>query len=128
MPVKYKASSVKSKLKDEGKTYYIARCCERNLIDFRGLAELISMRTSASKADVALVLTALGDLIPELLSNNYNLHLKPLGVFSLSLKSRIEEKPEDVDRFSVKAVGIHFRPDNEMKQQLKNVTLQKAQK
>ncbi len=126
MAVKFKASPVRSRLREEGKVFYIARACERETIDFRGLARLISERSTASRADVALVLTALGDLIPELLTNNYSIHLKPLGVFSLSLKSRLEEKPEEVDRFSVTGAAIQFRPDKEMKEIVREISLQKT--
>ncbi|MBM3435058.1 MAG: hypothetical protein FJY07_02445 [Bacteroidetes bacterium] len=66
------------------------------------------------------------DLIPELLMNNGIVHLKPLGVFSLSFKCKPEDSPDKITYRSVTDIRIQFRPDPELKRRLMNTVVRKG--
>ena len=125
MTVYYKISPVKSHFDPEGKVRYIARPCKRRKINIDEISEIISTRSSFSKPDVMGVLYSFVDLIPELLMDNYTVHLKPLGVFSLSYKSKSGENPEDISLRSVTEVRMQFRPDPEVKRMLMKTEVRK---
>jgi predicted histone-like DNA-binding protein len=125
MTVYYKISPVKSHFDPEGKVRYIARPCKRRKINIDEISEIISTRSSFSKPDVMGVLYSFVDLIPELLMENCMVHLKPLGVFSLSYKSKSVENPEDISLRSVTEVRMQFRPDPEVKRMLMKTEVRK---
>lgn len=125
MTVYYKVSSVKSHFDPEGKVRYIARPSKRRKINIEEIGEIISTRSSFSKPDVIGILYSFADLIPELLMDNNSVHMKPLGVFSLSYKSKSVENPEDITFRSVTEVRMQFRPDPEVKRMLMNTEVRK---
>jgi predicted histone-like DNA-binding protein len=125
MTVYYKVSTVKSHFDPEGKVRYIARPCKRKKINIEEISEIISTRSSFSKPDVIGILYSFADLIPELLMDNYTVHLKPLGVYSLSFKCKPEEQPDDISYRSVTEVRMQFRPDPEVKRMLMNTEVRK---
>jgi predicted histone-like DNA-binding protein len=126
MPVYYQISPVKSHFDPEGKVRYIARPCKRNKIPVKEVCELIAMRSSGTEADVMHSLYSVMDLIPELLMNNGIVHLKPLGVFSLSFKCKPEDSPEKIKNTSVTDFRMQFRPDPELKRRLMNTVVRKG--
>ncbi len=126
MAVKYKVTPVRSPLSAGGQTRYIARPCERKKLDINKLSEYISDRSTVSRIDVMAVVIAFAELIPELLLDNHNIHIPPLGVFSVSFKSEIHETPEEVNSKSIKKLKIQFRPGKELKGKLKVPDITKA--
>lgn len=126
MPVYYQISPVKSHFDPEGKVRYIARPCKRDKIMMEKICQIIDQRTTFSPGDIMGVLHSFFDLIPELLMNNGIVHLKPLGVFSLSFKCKAEESPEDITYRSVSDFRIQFRPDPELKRRLLNTEVRKG--
>lgn len=104
---------------------YIARPSKRRKINIEEIGEIISTRSSFSKPDVIGILYSFADLIPELLMDNNSVHMKPLGVFSLSYKSKSVENPEDITFRSVTEVRMQFRPDPEVKRMLMNTEVRK---
>jgi predicted histone-like DNA-binding protein len=125
MTVYYKISPVKSHLEPDGKVRYIARPCKRQKINIDQIGEIISTRSSYSKPDVIGMLHMFAELVPELLKDNYSVHLKPLGVYSLSFKSKSVENPEDISFRSVTELRMQFRPDPEVKRKLINTVVRK---
>ena len=126
MTLLYKPSAVKSHFDTSGKLRYIARPCKRKVIKTSELSRMISKRSTLSQADVAATLYAFEELIPELLLDNNSVHLKPLGVFSLSFKSNVEDEEVNITHNSITDIRLQFRPDAILKQKLKNATLKKS--
>ncbi len=126
MSINYQISPVKSHFDPEDKVRYIARPTKRTIIGMKKISQMINQRTTASPADIMLVLYSFIDLIPELLMDNYIVHLKPFGIFSLSFKCKPEENPEDVSYNSISELRIQFRPDPEIKLQLREAKIRKA--
>lgn len=125
MTVYYKVSPVKSHFEPEGKVRYIARPSKRKKITIDQVSKMISERSSLSKPDVMGVLYSFAELVPELIKDNYIVQLKPLGVYSLSFKSKSVENPEDISFRSVTEVRMQFRPDPEVKRKLMNTVVRK---
>lgn len=126
MAVVYKATSVKNNLAGQGSTRFIARPAGRKTADLNRVCKIISANSTLSPTDVYAVLRAFADLVPDLLLENYNVHLPPLGIFSLTFKSESYETLEEVTHNSVKKVQMQFRPDKEIIQRLKGVTVRKG--
>ena len=125
MTVYYKVSPVKSHFEPEVKVRYIARPSKRKKITIDQVSKMISERSSLSKPDVMGVLYSFAELVPELIKDNYIVQLKPLGVYSLSFKSKSVENPEDISFRSVTEVRMQFRPDPEVKRKLMNTVVRK---
>lgn len=126
MTVLYKVAALKSHFDPEKKVRYHARQVKTKIMDTDGLCDIISRRTTASAADVSLILGAFRDIIPELLLENYTVHLENFGVFSLSLNSRVEDSPEKITYRSVEKVNMHFRPSVKIKKVLKGAVIRKG--
>ncbi|WP_026473687.1 HU family DNA-binding protein [Alkaliflexus imshenetskii] len=84
------------------------------------IAREIQRRTTASRADVQLVLTALLDLMPELLLSGNTLHLDGFGTFRLHAKVLTESTARAVTSKNIKALRLSFIPDKGLKQNLQS--------
>ena len=126
MPVLYKITPVKGGLNPEKKTRYIAFPCKRQKADVRMIARMIAERSSLSSGNALSALNSLAEIVPNLLAENYTVHLPPLGIFSLSFSSESYENEEDVNFRSVKKVKMKFRADKEIIKKLKNVEVRKG--
>lgn len=121
MAIKFKATPVKSHLDQSGGTKYIARTVKRAKADFRLISDMISERSTLSSPDIIAVLYAFAEVVPELLLDNYSVHLPPLGIFSISLKSAVHENAADVRAASVREIRLQFRPDKEISRKLNTI-------
>ena len=126
MTVLYQVSPVKSHLNEDGQTKYLARASNRKIADLVMISRMMSKRSTLNVADITAVLTSLAEIVPELLLDNYTVHLPPLGIFSLSIKSEVLNTPEEVNRSSIKEVKIQFLPDKAIVNELKGVELEKV--
>lgn len=126
MSLLYKVSAIISHFDPVQKTRYIARPCNRTIIDTDRMSRIIAERSTLSRADIAATLYAFEELIPELLLQNYSLHLKPLGIFSLSFKSKTEDEAGKINAGSISEIKLQFRPDTKLKKEINKAKLQKG--
>lgn len=83
------------------------------------LTDLISAKTTVTRADVVCVLSALEEAIAEKLANSHSVRLSDVGSFSTSIRSTEgEAKKEDVDANHIKRVRVVFRPSATMRNRL----------
>ena len=106
-------------VKGGGKQTYALRAWKRQKVDFKELCDKIAERSTLSRADTVAAVTALADLVPELLLNGKSVQVGDLGIFSLSLKSKKETEYKNVTARSVIGAQINFRPSKELKQKVK---------
>ena len=125
MTVLYKVTNIKSHFDPEQKMRYMARPHGRKMISTDQICEMIADRSSLSRADITATLYAFEELIPQLLLDNYSVSLKPLGIFSLSFKSKVEDDPDKVDHRSVTDVRVQYRPDAKLKAKVKRAVIRK---
>ena len=97
-------------------------------IDLNEVAGILSKQTTASKGDVYLVVTALTDLIPELLMDGNTVHLGKLGSFRLWAKATPAEDPEKTSYRNIKELRVAFIPAKEIKKKLKNARFRKVKR
>lgn len=127
MTVLYKAAAVKSYFDPEQKIRYVARPCKRVVIDTDAMSKLIADRSTLSRADIVATLYAFEELIPELLLKNYSVHLKPLGIFSLSFKSKAEDEMAKVNSKSITDIRLQFKPDVALRNGVKQAKFEKGE-
>ncbi len=126
MSVLYKAAAVKSHFDPAQKIRYVARPCNREVIDTDAMSKLIADRSTLSRADIIATLYAFEELIPELLLKNYSVHLKPLGIFSLSFKSKVEDEIDKINSTSITDIRLQFKPDVLLRDGVKQAKIEKG--
>ena len=89
--------------------------------DIDGLAKIISDSSTASRADVYLVLIGLVDAISQELEDGRSVHLGKLGSLSLSISSVGADTASEVTAFSIKKARLIFRPGPEIRNLLKKL-------
>jgi predicted histone-like DNA-binding protein len=127
MAIKYRvAQRAEAGVKGGGTPRFYAIASKRELAGFRELAKRIEQRSSATSADVMLILYNLADLIPELIKEGKSVKLEGLGIISGTLIAEGKETPEEVTSRSIKSIKLHFLPDVEMKKNLKDCEFEKV--
>jgi len=121
MPITYKiVKQCDPGVKGGGTGKYYARACKRNKQSLVQICNIISKQSSFSPADVVGVLYSFLSLFPDLLKGGYTLDLEPLGIFSVSIKSKGELQKEKVSSRSITGVQINFRPSVKLKKEMKD--------
>ncbi|MFB6320729.1 HU family DNA-binding protein [Saccharicrinis sp. FJH54] len=92
-------------------------------MNLKQIARELQKRSTASNADVYLVVKGLVDLIPELLAQGYTLKLDELGTFRLHARVNPVEAKENVSARQIKQLHLTFRADNAIKQALQHITV-----
>ncbi len=110
----------------EGRKLWFPKLTGSSQIGLYEVAELLSKQTTASGADVILVVSALTKLIPELLAQGNTVRLDGLGVFRLHAKVTTSELPESVSANNIRELRLSFIPDKRIKEQLKTVKVRRA--
>lgn len=119
MAIKYKVIQQEVTTKSVEKEFrYYARACDRSRMDLEAISKIISRRSTLSPGDIQHVLTALTELIPELLIDNQSVHLGDLGTISLHLRSRGEDSPKGVTSRSITELRAAFRAGRKLKKGL----------
>ncbi len=91
-----------------------------------GLTRIIEKSSTISGADIRGVLYAMVDAMRDALENGQIVRMGELGSLRVSLKSSGEETSEDVKSSSIKEAKVNFRPGNEIKYVLNNLSYTKV--
>lgn len=126
MAVKYKVVSKKNPFKPDDDPKYYAAVVSRRTIKVRELAEEIARRSTLSPIDVVAMIEAMLQVIPEKLSDGYNITLGEFGTYSMSLKSRAADLPEKFNSTNIYEKRMVFRTGNFVKNKLANTGLEKV--
>lgn len=89
---------------------YLAKVSYNTYVTENTLAEEISKMSTASVADVKLVLAALEDRISFHITSGDVVKLQTLGAFYPTIKARSVDDPEMVNQFSIIGKGVRFEP------------------
>ncbi len=126
MGLMYKIASTKKPGQGkDGETLYFPVLTNTSQVDLRALAKQLSETSTASPADVYLIINGLIDLIPKLLADGKTVKLDGLGTFRLHAKVTTVATEAQVNVRNITSVRATFRPDNGIKKALKNVTITK---
>jgi predicted histone-like DNA-binding protein len=87
------------------------------------IAEMLEKRSTASGADVYLIIKGLVDLIPELLTEGNTVRLNELGTFRLHAKVNVRDSAEEVSVKDIRELRISFIPEKGIKKKLKEAEI-----
>lgn len=111
----------------EGLQYGVV-CAGTQTIGISKLADLISSRSSFSRADTIGLLEALTGVMMETLMEGNTVQLDSFGKFYLSLSSELKDSPQEVTQKCIKEARINFRMGKWTKEQLKNCRYEKMKR
>lgn len=110
---------------DAPKKYY-ANVVKRGFMGIEGLCERIAGSTSASKADVFLVLYALSMQLHQLLSEGYSVKLNGLGIFRVTLSGEGAKSSKEFNSHLIQRLYVRFLPDMALKKYISRTALEKV--
>ena len=102
----------------EGDTLYYPKLTGSAQLDLRDVSEILAARSTASEADVRLVVTGLMELIPQLLLEGKTVKLDHFGSFRLHAKVEASTSADAVKASHIQGLRISFLPDKRMKAEL----------
>ncbi len=112
----------------DGKKLWFPKLTGSSQVDINDIAKILEKRTTASGADLALIIKALVDLIPELLADGKTVKLNELGIFRLHAKVTTSEAPELVTAKNIRELRLSFIPDKHIKEELKKMKVKRSRK
>jgi len=95
-------------------------------VDLDEMCKILSARSTASRADIYLVIYGLEQLIPELLAEGKTVKLGGIGSFRLHAKVEPAKRKDDVSAKNIKELRLSFRPGTRIKNALKKVSFKKV--
>mgnify|MGYP000939213062 CR=1 FL=1 len=101
---------------------FYAKAVSNGRTDLKRLAKLVAMQCTVNRADCLAVLAALEDNIIMELQEGKIVQMGELGTFQLSVNSIGSDTSEEVGTNSVKKARLNFRPGEELKNMLKNLS------
>ncbi|MGL2963435.1 HU family DNA-binding protein [Flavobacterium sp. RSB2_4_14] len=101
---------------------FYAKAVADGRTDLKRLAKLIAMQCTVNRADCLAVLAALEDNIIMELQEGKIVKLGELGTFQLGVNSMGSDTSNEVGSSSVKKARLNFRPGEELKKMLKNLS------
>ena len=126
MALQYKIiSMIKRGNTENEQRIWFPRLTGSRKINLRQVAEILKQRSTASEADIYLVLIGLVDLLPELLLDGNTVKIDEFGSFRLHAKVSTENSPDKVTSRNINDLRISFLPDKRIKQALKRADFKK---
>lgn len=129
MSINYKvASTYKPGEGTSGEKIWFPKLTGTTQVDLLDVARILAKRSTASEADVYIVMMGLVDLIPDLLSEGKTIKMERFGTFRLHARVKTEDSAEKITVRNIKEIRLSFKPDNEIKKALQNIEIVREQK
>ncbi|MGL5730854.1 MAG: HU family DNA-binding protein [Bacteroidales bacterium] len=90
---------------------FYANAVVRGSMGLEGLAERIAGSSTASKGDIMLVLTALGEQLQQLMMEGYSVKVDGLGTFRVTINGIGSDTPEEFSSSLIRKFSIRYRPE-----------------
>ena len=103
-----------------------ARIVSSGTIDTDDLAKRIHGRCTVTPADVAAVLISLSEVTAEYLREGKRVHIDGLGYLQVTLQCPAVQSTHEIRSESIRFKSVAFRPEVELKDSLKTMTLERA--
>ena len=103
-----------------------ARIVSSGTIDTDDLAKRIHGRCTVTPADVAAVLISLSEVTAEYLREGKRVHIDGLGYLQVTLQCPAVQSTHEIRAESIRFKSVAFRPEVELKDSLKTMTLERA--
>jgi len=119
MALTYKVvSTTKPGQGHDGEQIWFPKLTGSSKVDLWEVARILAKRSTASEADVFLVITGLVSLVPELLLQGKTVKLDNLGSFRLHARVKTSPVREEVSAKNIREIRLSFKPDNRIKEAL----------
>ena len=119
MAISYKKKQQKLWCNGKLEEKYIAKVAYNSRLNEGALAEEIASKTTASAADVMLVLTALEECISSNIARGNVIKMDILGSFYPAITAKAVDSPDKVNQFSITNKRVKFVPSQSFKDRLK---------
>ena len=122
MSVQFKMIPKQNNLVSPPKVSYYPCAVSKGEMQLNDLANIISGRSSMSKADCYGVIMALSEVIGESLADGKIVKIESLGTFQLILKGTASENEDDLGKSSIVGARVSYKPSKELKNRIKRIT------
>jgi predicted histone-like DNA-binding protein len=112
----------------KGEKIWFPKLTGSSQVDLLEVARILAKRSTASEADVYLVMLGLVDLIPDLLAQGKTIKMERFGTFRLHARVKTENSPEKITVRNIKELRLSFKPDNQIKKALQNIDIEREHK
>lgn len=93
--------------------------------DLDSLADVVSSRSSMSRADCYGVIIGLTEAIGEALADGKIVRIDALGTFQITIQGTAADSPEELGKSTIKGTKIVYRPSKKMKKRLENINFKR---
>lgn len=105
---------------------FYANAVARGSMNIDGLAERIAGASTASKGDILLVLTALGQQLQQLMAEGYSVKVDGLGIFRVTVNGIGADTVEEFNTGLIRKFYIRFRPEVGLIERVNRAPLQRV--
>ncbi|MGL5787525.1 MAG: HU family DNA-binding protein [Bacteroidales bacterium] len=123
MPIKYRLVQKLNPLNVEAPKKWYAQAESKDMLTMKALSKRIARQSTASRADVNLVITALMEEMEEMLMNGNSVKLEGIGTFYMTLNGIGADSQEEYSSNLVRKKYIRFRADKELLDNINRATL-----
>ncbi|HXQ36580.1 MAG TPA: HU family DNA-binding protein [Anaerolineales bacterium] len=125
MPVKFNVTPRKDPRDQASQPKYYATVKSTGRIDNHGIAKSINNMSTVNSVDVAAVLEAFMNVVPDQLAEGKIVELGDFGSFRVSVSSEGAEEAADVNVRSITDVRVLFTPGKRFKKLLNTTEFEK---
>ena len=125
MSVQYKLYKISDNISNVPKEGLAPRMISRGMITLDYLTARISDASSLTKGDVYNVIINLREEIIDKLSMGYTVKIDGLGIFSLSIESRVVQKEEEIRSGSMKFKRVIFKAAKYLNTQMRKIDFER---
>ena len=124
--LKYKIVKQRNTLGEGKEEIYYPRLTGRRNYGLDHVAKIIGLRSTVTRIDIAAILAAFEELIPELLKEGSSVKLGELGTFSIHARATASSDKSKVSARNFKEVNIRFKAGKALKLKLSQVKFRKS--
>lgn len=110
----------------ESEALYYAQPVWGTEIGIRKIASQISKYSTLTAADIAAVLEAFLDLLPDWLKEGHSVRLGDFGIIRIMFKSDGKDTADDVSSADINHVRAVFRGSSQLKKELSDLSFEKV--
>ena len=125
MAVSFKLVPKQNNLVSPPEVKYYPCAVSKGEADLDSLADVVSSRSSMSRADCYGVIIGLTEAISEALLDGKIVRIDALGTFQITIQGTAAENPEELGKSTIKGTKIVYRPSKKMKKRLNAITFRR---
>lgn len=103
---------------------YVARLWQVITLEQDYIIDMMVERSTASRADIEMVIQQFNLQLKQLLQNGQSLNLKRLGIFRPALNVKMVKSADEVDGSTIKGATARFIVSGDMKKRLDNTKIE----